>query len=41
MGLFKLLVFGGSFVVIKYCFLGKIDEGFFGVICLGKDIDSR
>lgn len=34
-------VSGGSLVATKYRLLGKIDEGSFGVICLGKDIDSR
>ena len=34
-------VSGGSLVATKYRLLGKIGEGSFGVICLGKDIDSR
>lgn len=34
-------VSGGSLVATKYRLLGKIGEGSFGIICLGKDIDSR
>ena len=32
---------GGSIIAKKYRLLGKIGEGSFGVICLGKDIESR
>ncbi|KAL9987971.1 hypothetical protein ACROYT_G002358 [Oculina patagonica] len=34
-------VSGGSLIAQKYRLLGKIGEGSFGVICLGKDIESR
>lgn len=34
-------VSGGSLIANKYRLLGKIGEGSFGVICLGKDIESR
>lgn len=34
-------VSGGSLIAKKYRLLGKIGEGSFGVICLGKDIESR
>jgi len=34
-------VSGGSLVATKYRLLGKIGEGSFGVICLGRDIHSR
>lgn len=34
-------VSGGSLIANKYRLLGKIGEGSFGIICLGKDIESR
>ena len=37
----KPLVTGGSLVGTKYRLLGKIGEGSFGVIWLGKDINTR
>ena len=32
---------GGSVIAKKYRLLGQIGEGSFGVIWLGKDVDSR
>lgn len=32
---------GGSLIAKKYRLLGQIGEGSFGVIWLGKDVDSR
>ena len=32
---------GGSLIAKKYRLLGQIDEGSFGIICLGKDVESR
>ena len=37
----KTSVSGGTIIAEKYRLLGRIGEGSFGVICLGKDIDSR
>lgn len=37
----KTSVSGGTVIAKKYRLLGKIGEGSFGVICLGKDVDSR
>ena len=37
----KPSVQGGSIIAKKYRLLGKIGEGSFGVICLGKDVESR
>lgn len=34
-------VSGGTLIAKKFRLLGKIGEGSFGVICLGKDIESR
>ena len=34
-------VYGGTLIAKKYRLLGQIGEGSFGVICLGKDVESR